>query len=591
MIDSVFLSLFTLDLIRILCHNNIIERVDIMAFDINKKVIPIGISDFKSFYEKDYYYVDKTLMIKDILDKKPHVGLFTRPRRFGKTLNQSMIKYFFEKTEEDNSYLFKDLKIWQAGERYTSEQGKYPVINLTFKGARMNTWDETYIDLINSISDEYRRHEYLRDVIKNSKEKKVFDDIRNRQADFSDYVLSIKNLCMYLEKYHGQKPIILIDEYDVPIQNSYIIGFYDEAINFLRALLQAALKDNNYLEFAIITGCLRVSKESIFTGLNNLDIISILDKQYSEHFGFTQEEVDGILRYYDLENKREEIKRWYDGYKFAESDIYNPWSVLKCAKDMTLGSSFPQAYWVNTSGNDIVKKLILNASETAKNEIEVLINGGTIEKTLNANVTYNELDDREENIWSMLFFTGYLTYTKERRKGRSSSYELRIPNEELLYVYETIIMSWFQEKVKERDFSTLYSALIDADEETLSDEISEFLMRNISFYDAGESFYHGLLTGILSRVEDYCLHSNLESGLGRSDIMIVPYNFKKPAIILELKVAKDIDELEAKCDEALKQIEEKSYDTYLRKNGFRSSLKYGIAFYGKRCLVKVKNII
>ena len=561
-----------------------------MAFDITKKAIPIGISDFKEFNRRNYYYVDKSILIKDILDNRAYVSLFTRPRRFGKTLNLSMIKYFFEKTEEDNSYLFENLKIWEAGERYIDHQGKYPVINLTFKGAKMNTWEETYIELVNSISEEYKRHSYLlkQKFFELEEEQNIFLNICKQKAKFSDYVSSIKNLCIYLEKYWKQKPIILIDEYDVPIQNSYIRGFYDEAINFIRALLQAALKDNNYLEFAVITGCLRVSKESIFTGLNNLEINSILDKQYSEHFGFTQEEIDNILRYYSLEDKREEIKNWYDGYKFGVSDIYNPWSVLKCMKDMSLGSDLPEAYWVNTSGNDIVKKLILNASDSTKNEIEILINGGTIEKTLNANITYNELDENIENIWSMLFFTGYLTYTKERREkdDEISYFDLKIPNRELMYVYKAIIRYWFEERVKEKDFSELYSALLDGDEETLSDEISEFLLENISFYDAKESFYHGILTGILSRIGRYRIYSNIESGLGRSDIILVPYSFRKPSVLIELKIAKSEDELETRCSEALNQIENKKYDMYLRKENFKNMIKYGVAFCGKICQVK-----
>lgn len=558
-----------------------------MAFDITKKAIPIGISDFKEFNRRNYYYVDKSILIKDILDNRAYVSLFTRPRRFGKTLNLSMIKYFFERAEEDNSYLFKDLNIWEAGERYIDHQGKYPVINLTFKGAKMNTWEETYIELINSISEEYKRYEYLLDFIKDPRDKVLFSKIKDCEATLSDFTRSVKNLCIYLEKYWGQKPIILIDEYDVPIQNSYIRGFYDEAINFIRALLQAALKDNNYLEFAIITGCLRVSKESIFTGLNNFKINSILDVQYSEHFGFTQKEVDGMLEYYSLEDKREEIKNWYDGYKFGVSDIYNPWSILNYIDSLKQRPDLlPQAYWVNTSGNDIVKKLILNANESTKNEIEILINGGTIEKALNANITYNELDENIDNIWSMLFFTGYLTYTKERREGRVSLYELKIPNEELLYVYETIIRYWFEEKVKEKDFSELYSALLDGDEETLSDEISEFLLENISYYDAKESFYHGVLTGILSRIGRYRIYSNIESGLGRSDIILAPYSFRKPSVLIELKIAKSEDELETICQEALEQIETKKYDMYLRKENFKNIIKYGVAFCGKICQVK-----
>ena len=558
-----------------------------MAFDITKKAIPIGISDFKEFNRRNYYYVDKSILIKDILDNRAYVSLFTSPRRFGKTLNLSMIKYYFEKTEEDNSYLFENLNIWRAGEQYQAHQGKYPVINLTFKGAKMNTWEETYIELINSISEEYKRHEYLLDFIKDPRDKVLFSKIKDCEATLSDFTRSVKNLCIYLEKYWGQKPIILIDEYDVPIQNSYIQGFYDEAINFIRALFQAALKDNNYLEFAIITGCLRVSKESIFTGLNNFKINSILDVQYSEHFGFTQKEVDGMLEYYSLEDKRSEIKNWYDGYKFGVSDIYNPWSILNYIDSLKQRPDLlPQAYWVNTSGNDIVKKLILNASDSTINEIEILINGGTIEKTLNANITYNELDENIENIWSMLFFTGYLTYVKERREGRVSLYELRIPNEELLYVYETIIRYWFEEKVKEKDFSELYNSLINGDEETLSDEISEFLLENISCYDAKESFYHGVLTGILSRIGRYRIYSNIESGLGRSDIILAPYSFRKPSVLIELKIAESEDELETKCKEALNQIETKKYDMYLRKENFKNIIKYGVAFYRKICQVK-----
>ena len=560
-----------------------------MAFDINKKIIPIGISDYKKITAENYYYVDKTKMLKDIIDYRPYVNLFTRPRRFGKTLNLSMIKYFFEKTEEDNSYLFKDKKIWQFGERYQQHQGKYPVISLTFKDAKMNTWDETYNSLIKTLSSEYKRHEYLLNIIKDENEKNTFIKIMNQQATFADYASSMKNLCMYLEKYHNQKPIVLIDEYDVPLQNSYLRGFYDEAINFIRALLQEVLKDNTSLEFAVMTGCLRISKESIFTGLNNLTINSILNIQYSEHFGFMQEEVDEILKYYGLEEQREKIKEWYDGYRFGVQDIYNPWSVLKCIKDMYIENLEPQAYWANTSGNDIVKKLIKNADNITKNEIETLINGGTIEKTLNANITYNELDENTENIWSMLFFTGYLTYTKERREEDDdviSHYELKIPNNELLFIYKVIIRNWFEEKVKEKDFSVLYKSLIDGDEEELRREINKFLIENISFYDAGENFYHGILLGICGRIKDYVIYSNMESGLGRSDIILQPIDDRDVAIIIEIKVTKDIDEIEKKCEEALEQIENKKYETLLKKQGYKNIMKYGIAFIGKRCFVK-----
>ena len=556
-----------------------------------KKSIPIGISDFKEFNESNYYYVDKSILIKNILDNRCKVTLFTRPRRFGKTLNLSMLKYYFEKTETDNSYLFEGLEIWKAGEKYKKQQGKYPVINLTFKGAKMNNWEQTYVELTRTIGEEYERHSYLLDSMTDAKEKEIYIKIKNNEAKFTDYTASIKNLCKYLEKYYKQKPIILIDEYDVPLQNSYIYGFYDETINFVRAALQDALKDNQYLEIGILTGCLRVSKESIFTGLNNLEMVSILNKQYAECFGFTQEEVDEILKYYGIEERREEIKEWYDGYQFGIKDIYNPWSVLKCVKDMVVNkASMPEAYWANTSGNDIVKKLIRNADEVTKNEVEMLINGGTIEKTLNANITYNELDESTNNVWSMLFFTGYLTYVKERRGEGDviSYYELKIPNKELLFIYKAIVKGWFEEKVKKQDFSKLYKDILNGNENDLKVEINRFLLENISVYDSYESFYHGLLIGILSRMKGYKIHSNVESGYGRSDIMLEPVDEREAAIIIELKVAKEIEELKQKSEEALKQIEERKYQAYLKKIGCENIIKYGIAFCNKRCLIKMK---
>ena len=560
--------------------------------DKNKKVIPIGISDFKEFFSYNYYYIDKSFLIKDILDNRSKVTLFTRPRRFGKTLNLSMMKYFFEKTDEDNSYLFKNLNIWKAGEKYREYQGKYPIINLDFKSVEGLSWKEAYKKARIMISSEYIRHEYLlNSEILSEDEKNLYNRLKslNFEADETEYIYSIKNLCVYLERYYKQKPIILIDEYDVPLQRAYLNEYYKEAINFFRGLLQDALKTNNSLEFAVITGCLRISKESIFTGLNNLDINSILDKQYSEHFGFTQSEVDEIIKYYNIEEKKEEIKDWYDGYQFGRGDIYNPWSVLKCIKDITIDSEKTlEAYWVNTSGNDIVKKLIKNADEMTKNEIEILINGGTIDKALSANITYNELEENIDNIWSMLFFTGYLTYTEEKREegAVTSYYSLKIPNKELYYIYENIIKEWFKERIKHKDFSALYQNLINGNENEFKLEINKFLIKNISFYDSNESFYHGLLTGILGRIDDYSLYSNLESGYGRSDIILEPVDERNPAIIIELKVASEIEQLEEKCQEALKQIENKNYDTYLKKRGFDNIIKYGIAFCRKRCLAK-----
>ena len=555
----------------------------------NKKVIPIGISDFKEFFNYNYYYIDKSFLIKNILDNRSKVTLFTRPRRFGKTLNLSMMKYFFEKTQEDNSYLFKDLDIWNAGEKYKEYQGKYPVINLTFKDTKMNNWEETYEKLINIIAEEYKRHEYLEDIIEDKNNKQIFQDIKAKKASFTEYTSSIKKLCVYMEMYYKQRPILLIDEYDVPLQNSYIQGFYNETINFIRSLLQEALKDNNSLEFAIITGCLRISKESIFTGLNNLDINSILDKQYSEHFGFTQSEVDEMIKYYELEKKREEIKDWYDGYQFGAKDIYNPWSVLKCVKDMTIDTEKkPEAYWVNTSGNDIVRRLVKVADSKTRIEIEELISGKTIEKILNPNIIYNDIEKDINNIWSMLFFTGYLTYTKERREEGDviSYYSLKIPNKELLYIYEIVIKNWFEEIVKKKNMKPLYESIIRGDTEIVTKEINSLLIKSISVYDKKESFYHGFLLGLLQNIEGYRVKSNRESGNGRSDIILIPYIREQTAVIIEIKVSKKYREINKKIEEAIKQIENKDYDTYLKKRGFNNIIKYGMAFYSKRCLAK-----
>ena len=394
---------------------------------------------------------------------------------------------------------------------------------------------------------------------------------------------------MYLERYYNQKPIILIDEYDVPLQRAYLNGYYKEAINFFRGLLQDALKTNNYLELAILTGCLRISKESIFTGLNNLEINSILDKQYAEHFGFLQREVDEMIKYYELEKKREEIKEWYDGYKFGTRDIYNPWSVLKSIKDMRINEQKkPEAYWVNTRGNDIVKKLVKKADNKARDEIETLMRGGEIEKALNPNIIYNDLEEDVNNIWSMLFFTGYLTYKEEKREENEviSRYSLVIPNKELLYVYEMVIQNWFKEIVREKNFRPLFESMIKGDTETAAKEINAILRTSISTNDSAEKFYHGFMIGVLQRIDNYNIVSNRESGNGRSDILLEPIDPDIPAIIIEIKRTKLRNELIKKCDEAIKQIEEKKYEEYFTNQGYEDIVKYGMAFFKKECKIK-----
>ncbi len=373
------------------------------------KPLPIGVDNFKDIILDNYYYVDKTLLIKDIIDNKAKVNLFTRPRRFGKTLNISMLQYFFENAKEDNSYLFKDLKIMSQGEKYISDMGQYPVINLSLKSAKQPTFELAYECLLNEIIEEFKRHDYILKSDNLDYEKEDYINIIKKKASLGTVVTSIKFLSECLEKYHNKKVIILIDEYDVPLENSFFRGFYDEMIDFIRSLFESALKTNDYLEFAVLTGCLRISKESIFTGLNNLEIISILNKYYDEYFGFTPEEVSKILKDYNLKDKEDTVKKWYNGYIFGNAEVYNPWSVIKFVKDLYIDNYvFPISYWANTSSNSIVKSLIEKADDDTKSEIEELIAGKTIEKPIHEDITYGDIDSSMDNLWNFMFFTGYL---------------------------------------------------------------------------------------------------------------------------------------------------------------------------------------
>ena len=550
------------------------------------KPLPIGVDNFEKLITRGYYFVDKTKMIQELLEKKGDINLFTRPRRFGKTLNMSMLQYFFEDarqedgTRKDNSGLFHGLEIMQAGENYLTYMGQYPVISLSLKSARQPNFHLAYRMLVRQIAGEFERHQFITQAGMTEKNRARYEDIVWERADMESFSDSLKFLSECLEKYYGKKTIIFIDEYDVPLENAYFQGFYEEMVSFIRSLF----------EFAVITGCLRISKESIFTGMNNLNIISILNKNYGEYFGFTEREVKKICSDYHLEHKYETAKEWYDGYIFGNAHVYNPWSVLLFIRDMLADdTSFPSAYWANTSSNSIVRTLIEQADDQTKEEIEAVIEGNSVEKPVHEDVTYGEIDSTMDNLWNFMFFTGYFRKVSERmdEKTKQILAVFTIPNEEVRLIFRTKIHAWFEEKVKSKDRTRLFMALLDHDVQTLEEEISELLLETISFNDAYESFYHGFLLGILSGMKGYVVKSNREGGTGRSDLFVRPVTRRKEAFVIEFKVAKKYQDMEKAAEEALHQIEDRQYVRELKDDGYEKTARYGIAFLGKDCLVKL----
>ncbi len=558
--------------------------------------LPIGVEFYKQMISKGYYYIDKTLLIRDLLAQKNTATLFTRPRRFGKTLAQSMLKTFFEKeilpdgTVADNSVYFEGKKIMEAGEEYTKHMGQYPVISLSLKSTRQPTYEMAYGSLIDEIRKEYSRHSYLlKDGGIKENDKERYNLILNMEADKIMYAKAIEFLSECLEKYHNKKVIILLDEYDVPLENAYFNGFYDEMATFIRSLFESALKTNDSLEFAVTTGCLRISRESIFTGLNNLDVVSVLNEDYAEYFGFTQDETDSLLEAYGIMERKGEVKSWYDGYLFGNTEVYNPWSLINYVKDIThRNTEFPKPYWSNTSSNSIVRELVENADDGTREELEELIAGGTIEKPVHEDITYADIKKSQDNLWNFLFFTGYLKAAGKRFIGRQIYLSMTIPNEEIIYIYENTIRDWFNSRIKTASFSGLYNAIINGDTKVFEDCLREQLHGSISFMDGAENFYHGFLLGLIGGMQGYRKLSNRESGEGRYDILLKPYDERQPAIILELKHAKKFTGMEGMCQKALQQIEDKHYDEVLIDEGYMVIKKYGICFCKKSCKVMVK---
>ncbi|MEH2949690.1 AAA family ATPase [Sporofaciens sp. JLR.KK001] len=560
-----------------------------------KKALPVGVENFEDIVKSEYYYVDKTMFIKDLLDLKGKVNLFTRPRRFGKTLNLSMLRYFFEDTghekiNEKNKSLFQGMKIIEAGENYTNHMGLYPVLELTLKSAKQEDYDTAYYMIQNAVSMEFERH---RGIVESKKEMLSFKEYKQYTAiaegEAEDKIVrnSLQLFCQCMYKITGKNTVILIDEYDVPLENAYFRGFYEKMVGFIRSLFEAALKTNQYLQFAVITGCLRISKESIFTGLNHLNIISVLDKKYSEHFGFTEQEVLQMMSYYEVESRFSTMKEWYDGYLFGDTEVYNPWSVIKFLYDLYSDvEAYPHPYWINTSSNDIIKDLIARADRETKGQIETLLVGGILDIQVHEEVTYGDMHSNGENLWNFLYFTGYLTKESEYFKESSIFLRARIPNIEVKTIYQNTILNWTKAVIKKEDFHDLYLAMEEGDAQKMADILNGQLFRTISFYDSAENFYHGFLTGILSQSENYLVKSNRESGNGRSDIMVKSPSLRGRSFVLELKVSGSIADLENNAEKALQQIYDKRYMEELRAEGYRKIDCYGISFFRKDCEVR-----
>ena len=554
------------------------------------KRISTGIENFKELLDNNYYYVDKTRLIEDVLSDK--VMLYTRARRFGKTLNLSMLYYFFSNKEKENSYLFEGLNISKDKE-ILKHQNQYPVIFLTLKDMQYLNFEDQKKQFAILIKELILKNiELLDSSIIDEADYNILNDFRFLKPDEVQLKNSLKILSNCLYKYYQQRVIILIDEYDVPLQSAYNNGYYDEMVDFLRSIFSSALKTNDALERGILTGCLRIAKESIFTGLNNFTVRSITSQYACDCFGFTQEEIDDLLDYYDLINKRDEIKDWYDGYLFDKTEIYNPWSVLNYIKELLGDKDFHAiSFWANTSSNDLVRQYIENATMKMKEEFEELINGKSIIKKITPELTYREMNfksskDMNDNVYSFLLFTGYLKIKEkvyENNELVEDTYKLVIPNKEVKKIYENIFIKWFREYQNERD-SNFIDALIQEDVTKANSILQDVLLQSISYYDNYESFYHGFMVGFLN-ADGYEVKSNRESGEGRFDLAVLPYSILNIAIVIECKHSNSIKELRKDSKEASNQIIEKRYIEGLRDEGYENVIGYGISFYKKQCII------
>lgn len=547
-----------------------------------KLPLPVGTTNYKKICE-DSYYVDKTLLIKEILDEKVNVALFTRPRRFGKTLNMDMLRTFFEKTAEDTGRYFQDKKIWQQGEKYTSHQGQYPVIFLSLKDIKARKWQYAFDALKYIISVEYMRHSELkRSSELEEADIELYNRIVKNQASYMEYVFSLQALSRMLHQHHKQAPVIIIDEYDTPIQEGFVNGYYDDAVEFIRSFFSAALKDNPHARQIVMTGILRIAKESIFSGLNNIRVFSVLDKKFSEFFGFTTSEVQQMAAYYEQTEKLPELKAWYDGYKFGDTEIFNPWSVINYFSN----NCQAMPYWVQTSANTIIQEILKTYNDDTYRNLHALLGKTEVQSIVRTNIIYPKLKEPQTNILGFLLMTGYLKSTSTELDARGDYIcRLSIPNKEIKTIYYNEILSLLTEDIGENTVMNLANALYDKDAAKIKEALNKFMLKTISYYDnLKENYYHGLMLGLLAIGEsNYDIRSNRESGLGRYDIQIIPKKSALPGIIIEVKAAdKDASvELSKLAQTALKQIDEKKYDTELCAQGVNDIIKYGVAFKGK----------
>ncbi|MGN1412793.1 MAG: AAA family ATPase [Anaerovoracaceae bacterium] len=545
--------------------------------------LPIGISDYRKA-SCEYYYVDKTLLLRDFLDERPQVSLFTRPRRFGKTLNMDMIRTYFEKTDEDTSVYFRDKKIWSCGEEYRRYQGKYPVIYVTFKDVKCETWETTFDMISKILRNEFERHSELLESDRISPfEKKYITSVLNGDADENDIALSLLNLSRMLHSHHGTAPIIIIDEYDTPIQQGHMRGFYEKAIDFMRNLFSGGLKDNPHLSYGFLTGILRVAKESIFSGLNNPKINSILDDRYSEYFGFTSDEVQEMAEYYGACEKYPELCDWYDGYRFGGTEIFNPWSVIGYFNNQCR----PKAFWQSTGSNDIISEVLSSATPDIMERLEALMQGKSFVTHIDTGVIYPQLQNNPSSVYSFLLVTGYLKAVNiDQPYGEDYMCEVALPNKEISFVYSKEILSQLESVIPPAAAIGIQEAIYKMDLDELQTKLEKFLLETVSFHDAAsESFYHGLILGLCAMLDDrYQITSNRESGEGRFDIQMAPLSEKLPGILIELKAGNDCTEaqLASLSKTALQQINDRMYSTALKQQGVPSILKYGIAFSGKK---------
>ena len=556
-----------------------------------KLPLPIGISDYRKA-STEYYYVDKTLLIRDFIDERPQVSLFTRPRRFGKTLNMDMLRVFFEKTDKDTSGYFRDKKIWACGKEYQEYQGKYPVIYVTFKDVKCETWESAYDLIFKILRNEVERHSELLHSNKISSYEKVYlTSILEGNVNENDVAFVFLNLSRMLHAHYEKAPIIIIDEYDTPIQQGHLRGYYDKVIDFMRALFSGGLKDNPHLSYGFLTGILRVAKESIFSGLNNLKINSILDNRYSEYFGFTTDEVKEMAEYYDMPEKYDEICEWYDGYRFGKTEIFNPWSVIGYFNNECI----PRAFWQSTGSNDIISEVLANATTETYEKLESLMQGKSFVTHIDTGVIYPQIQSKPSTIYSFLLVTGYLkAVTKDQTFGGDYICEVALPNKEISYVYSKEILSQLENVIPVSVAISIQEAIYTMDITALQKRLESFLLQTISFHDAAnETFYHGLILGLCAMLDNrYHITSNREAGNGRFDIQMLPLDKKLPGIMMELKAGKNCkdEELEDLAKSALDQINERMYYVEMSGHGVQGILKYGIAFSGKKVCIKAEKV-